>query len=260
MLPSPPMASADDAPAARETAALIAGGAGGVGLAVARRLEALDYRVVLLVRDVRKARKASGTLSREPAVFACDVTDRDAVDEAVREAAARVGPPLVLVNAAGIAESRPLLPPDDGLWEKTLAVNATGPWVTTTACLPYMKDAGSGFVCNVASTAALQGYRYTAAYVASKHAVLGLTRALAADLEGSGVRVTAVCPGFLDTPMTARTVANMTSKTGMSEAKAREALGAMNRSGRLIDPDEVAAGIVALLQGEHDETEPLRID
>lgn len=254
------MAPYDDAPAPEQTAALIAGGAGGVGLAVARRLEVQGYRVVLLVRDARKGREAARRLTSEPAVYACDVTDRKAVDEAVQEAAARVGPPLVLVNAAGVAESRPLLPPDDELWARTLAVNTTGPWLTTTACLPFMKKAGHGFVCTVASTAALEGYRYTAAYVASKHAVLGLTRALAADLAGSGVRVTTVCPGFLDTPMTARTIANMTAKTGMPEAEARAALGGMNRSGRLIDPDEVAAAIMALLAGERTEAEPNRID
>ncbi len=260
MLPSPAMVPSDDAPAPEQTAALIAGGAGGVGLAAARRLEALGYRIVLLVRDVHKGREAARQLEREPAIHACDVTDRAAVEEAVREAAASVGPPLVLVNAAGIAESRPLLPPDDDLWARTLAVNATGPWIATTACLPYMQEAGHGFVCTVASTAALQGYRYTAAYVASKHAVLGLTRALAADLGSSGIRVTAVCPGFLDTPMTARTVANMTAKTGMGEDDARAALASMNPSGRLITPEEVADRIVALLQGAVDEDEPNRMD
>jgi len=260
MLPSPPMRPSAATPAPRETAALIAGGAGGVGLAVAGRLGARGYRVVLLVRDVARARTASAALHTEPAILACDVTRRDAVDAAVAEVIATIGPPLVLVNAAGVAESRPLLPPDDDLWAHTLAVNATGPWLTTTACLPSMKTAGWGFVCNVASTAALRGYRYTAAYVASKHAVLGLTRAMAADLAGSGIRVTAVCPGFLDTPMTVRTIASMTAKTGMDAAAARAALEAMNASGRLIHPDEVAAVIEKLLTGTEEGAEPVRIE
>lgn len=258
---APPAAAVPpDAVPPEEVAALIAGGGGGVGVAVAGRLEKLGYRIVLLVRDAGKARAAAAGLETEPAIYACDVTDRAAVEAAVGAAAQEVGLPLVLVNAAGIAESSRLLPPDDDLWARTMAVNTTGPWITSTACLPWMKDAGQGFICNVASTAALEGYRYTAAYVASKHAVLGLTRAMAADLEDSAVRVTAVCPGFLDTPMTARTVANMTAKTGMAEDAARDALGSMNRSGRLIDPDEVAAAIVGLLHGEHDGTEPLRLD
>jgi len=239
---------------------VIAGGAGGVGLAVAQALEARGHRIVLLVRDVAKARSAAGVLRGEPAIFACDVTERAAVDAAVAEGASSVGLPLILVNAAGIAESRPLLPPDDDLWERTLAVNLTGPWHATTACLPWMKEAGWGFVCNVASTAALEGYPYVAAYVASKHGLLGLSRALAADLAGSGVRVTTICPGFLDTPMTARTVANMTAKTGMDEEAARAALAAMNRSGRLIAPAEVAAGILRLLDGEAAAGVPLRLD
>jgi len=109
-----------------------------------------------------------------------------------------------------------------------------------------MQAAGAGFVCHVASTAALRGYRYTAAYVASKHALLGLSRALAEDLAGTGVRVATVCPGFLDTPMTDRTVANLVEATGMDAAKARAALARMNARGRLIDPGEVAAAVRAL--------------
>jgi NAD(P)-dependent dehydrogenase (short-subunit alcohol dehydrogenase family) len=104
-----------------------------------------------------------------------------------------------------------------------------------------------GRIVNVASTAALKGYRFVAAYVASKHALLGLTRALAEDLRGSGVTVNAVCPGFLDTPMTDRTVAHLVRATGASAAEARATLAAMNASGRLIHPDEVAAAIGALL-------------
>ena len=250
----------DSRPAPQETAALITGGAGGVGQAVARRLDAEGYRVVLLVRDAAAGRRVAETLSGEAHVYTCDVTERAAVEAAVREAARDVAPPLVLVNAAGIAESRPLTPPDDALWEKTLAVNATGPWITSTACLPHMKDAGWGFIANVASTAALEGYAYTAAYCASKHALLGLTRAMAQDLAKSAIRVIAVCPGFLDTPMTERTVANMVAKTGMEPAEARAALGAMNRSGRLITPEEVADAILAQLAGEDGSGEALRLD
>jgi NAD(P)-dependent dehydrogenase (short-subunit alcohol dehydrogenase family) len=247
-------------PPPAETAALITGGAGGLGSAVARALDAQGYRVVLLVRSTARGREVAEGLRGEAAVYACDVTERDAVDAAVRQAAEEIAPPLVLVNAAGIAESRPLLPPDDDLWAKTLAVNVTGPWHAATACLPYMEEAGWGFVCNVASTAGLEGYRYTAAYTTSKHALVGLTRAMAEDLRGSGVRVTAVCPGFLDTPMTARTVANMVRKTGMSEEEARAALAGMNRSERLIDPEEVAAAILDLLQGEGGHGAAVRID
>ncbi|MDA1195136.1 MAG: SDR family NAD(P)-dependent oxidoreductase, partial [Planctomycetota bacterium] len=233
---------------------------GGLGRAVARQLDAAGYRVVLLVRNASAGRAVAQELQGDAAVYVCDVTERSGVDAAVRAASQEIGPPLVLVNAAGIAISRRLLPPDDDVWARTMAVNATGPWHTTTACLPHMQEAGYGFVCNVASTAALEGYAYTAAYCASKHALLGLTRALARDLDGSGVCVTAVCPGFLDTPMTARTIENMVAKTGMSESAAREALGAMNGSGLLIDPEHVAATILQQLAQGSGHGEALRID
>jgi NAD(P)-dependent dehydrogenase (short-subunit alcohol dehydrogenase family) len=248
------------APDPARTAALVTGGAGGLGRAVAARLDAAGWRVVLLVRDAARGREAAAALPGGAAVYACDVRERPAVEAAVHRAQAEVGPPLVLVHAAGIAESRPLLPPDDELWERTLATNATGAWIATTACLPAMRAAGWGFVCHVASTAALQGFRYTAAYTASKHALLGLTRALAADLEGSGTRVTAVCPGFLDTPMTARSVDALVRRTGMTPERARAALASLNRCGHLIDPDAVAARILELLEGGGGHGEAVRID
>ncbi len=258
MLPS--RSVTPDRPAPQETAALITGAAGGLGRAVAKRLDAAGYRIALLVRNAAAGRALAAELTGEAAVYVADVTDRDGVEAAVRETAQNVAPPLVLVNAAGVAESRPLLPPDDEVWERTLRVNATGPWITSTACAPHMEDAGWGFIANVASTAALEGYAYTAAYCASKHALLGLTRAMAKDLEKVGVRVSAFCPGFLDTPMTDRTIANMVAKTGMDADAARAALGAMNRSGRLIDPDEVAAAILEQLAGEGGSGEALRLD
>lgn len=249
-----------DRPDPAETAALVTGAAGGLGRAVARRLDAAGYRVVLLVRNAAAGREVAAGLESEAHVYVCDVTERTGVDAAVREAARDVGPPLVLVNAAGIASSAPLTPPDDALWDQTMAVNATGPYLTATACLPHMEAAGWGFISNVASTAALEGYAYTAAYCASKHALLGLTRAMAADLARTAIRVTAVCPGFLDTPMTDRSIATMVAKTGMSAEDARAALAGMNRSGRLITPEEVADAILGQLAADDGSGEALRLD
>ncbi len=235
-----------------ETAAVITGGAGGLGLSLAAALGGAGYQVALLDRDVRGVEGY--------AAFEADVTDRPSVERAVAQVAETVAPPLVLVNAAGIAESSGLLPPDDDLWSRTQAVNVTGTWIASTACLAPMKEAGAGFICNVASTAALEGFKYTAAYVASKHAVLGLTRAMAMDLDGKGVRVCAICPGFLDTAMTERTVANMTAKTGMPAEDARTAIAKMNRSGRLIQPDEVAEAILHLVASDYSNGEVVRLD
>jgi NAD(P)-dependent dehydrogenase (short-subunit alcohol dehydrogenase family) len=176
------------------------------------------------------------------------VSDRASVARAVDEVRRRAGPPLVLVNAAGIAESRPLLPPDDALWARTIAVNATGAWIVSTECLPAMLEAGRGTIVHVASTAGLKAYRYTAAYTASKHAVIGLARAMAEDLKGKNVGVHAVCPGFMDTPMTDRTVQNIVRKTGRSAAEARAAVAEMNPRGTLVRPEEVADAVLALVR------------
>lgn len=240
--------------------ALITGGGGGVGRAVATQLDALGYRVVLMGRRPEPLETAAEAISDEVVYEVADVTDRDAVQAAVGRLAATLGAPLIVVNAAGIAESAPLLPADDALWDRTMAINATGTWIASTACLPAMREVGAGFIANVASTAALQGYAYTAAYVASKHAMLGLARAMAEDLKRTGVRVATVCPGFLDTPMTDRTVANMVAKTGMSPEDARGALSAMNPSGRLITPTEVGEAIVALLQDPAAHGAEVRLD
>jgi NAD(P)-dependent dehydrogenase (short-subunit alcohol dehydrogenase family) len=216
---------------------------------VARRFLEAGRTVALLDHRAETLARARERIGRDVVVAVADVGDRRAVEDAVARVASHAGPPLVLVNGAGIAESRPLLPPDDDVWHRTMSVNATGTWIVSTACLPLMVAAKWGRIVNVASTAALRAYRYTAAYTASKHAVLGLTRAMALDLAEKGVTVNAVCPGFLDTPMTDRTVANIVKKTGRSEDEARATIAAMNPSGRLIRPEDVAERVFALVEG-----------
>jgi 3-hydroxybutyrate dehydrogenase len=178
--------------------------------------------------------------------FTCDVAVRDDVYAAVRGAEAALGPIDVLVNNAGLAESASFTAMDDELWHRTLAVNLTGPYHCMRAVLPGMLERGEGRIINIASTAAKQGYAYTAAYVASKHGLLGLTRAVAAETGGRGVTVNAICPGWLDTEMTARSVERITAKTGRPAAEARAMLAAMNARGVLIDPAEVAALVARL--------------
>ena len=234
---------------------LITGGWGGLGLAVARRFHAAGHAVALLDR-ARPSAETAAALGFTALHAEADVTDRRSVESALAEVTRALGAPRVLVNGAGIAESGPLLPPDDALFERALAVNVKGSWIAATAVLPAMLAARQGAIVNVASTASFKAYKYVAAYVASKHAVLGLTRALAEDLRGKGVTVNAVCPGFMDTPMTQRTLATIVRSTGRTPEAARATIAALNACGRLISPEEAADAIVALAldprrTGEH---------
>jgi NAD(P)-dependent dehydrogenase (short-subunit alcohol dehydrogenase family) len=155
----------------------------------------------------------------------------------------------VLVNNAGIAGSAPVHRIDLASWERMHRVNATGPLLCIQHVLPGMRERGWGRIVTIASVASHQGAPYIAAYVASKHAVLGLMRALSAELAGTGVTANSVCPGYVRTPMTERTIATIMEKTDRSEDEALAALVGDSRLGRLIEPEEVAAA-VAYLVGE----------
>jgi NAD(P)-dependent dehydrogenase (short-subunit alcohol dehydrogenase family) len=159
---------------------------------------------------------------------------------------AQLGGVDVLVNNAGKGESHPIKDHPDELWHRMIAVNLTSVYYVTRAFVPAMLTGGGGRIINIASTAAKVGEKYVAAYTAAKHGVLGLTRSLAAELVGNGITVNAVCPGFVDTPMTDASVANIAQRTGMSIEQARERLASGNPQKRLIRPDEVAAMVVYL--------------
>ena len=169
----------------------------------------------------------------------CDVTD----EEAVAELFQRVGSVDVLVNNAGIAESAPLARTTLADWRRHLDVNVTGAFLCTRAVLPGMVERGPGRVVTIASTAALVGGRYVAAYTASKHAALGLMRAVAAEVAGTGVTANAVCPSYVRTPMTERTLARISEKTGRSREEALASLEASTPLGRLLEPEEVAEAV-----------------
>ena len=209
--------------------ALVTGGDTGIGKAIADALGTAGF-------DVRTASRRTG----------CDLTDPAMIDQLIKEL-----PRLdVLVNNAGIAESAPLHKTDDAFWQRHFAINVTAPFRLCRAALSLLKAAPRGRIVNVASTAALSGAPYIAAYAASKHALLGLTRVLAKELRG--IAVNAVCPGFVDSPLTDRSVRNITKLTGRDADEAREALAQQNPSGRLIRPEEIAARVLELV--ESDET------
>jgi NAD(P)-dependent dehydrogenase (short-subunit alcohol dehydrogenase family) len=156
----------------------------------------------------------------------------------------------VLVNNAGAAESAPLERTSDELWDRMMAVNAGGAFALCRALIPRMIAAGWGRVINVASNAGLTGYAYTAAYCASKHAVVGLTRAIAIEVARTPVTVNAVCPGWVDTRLLDDSVARIVEKTGRSAAEARRSLEAMSPQRRLVEPGEVAHVVASLCADE----------
>ena len=176
----------------------------------------------------------------------CDVTDEAAVAATFE----RIGPVDVLVNNAGISSSAPLARTTLDDWRSQMDVNATGAFLCTRAVLPGMLERGSGRIVVVASTAGRAGARYTAAYTASKHAAVGLMRAVAAEVAGTGVTANAVCPAFVRTDMTARSVERIVARTGRSEADAEAALAEAAPLGRLLEPEEVAFAVAFLAAPE----------
>jgi NAD(P)-dependent dehydrogenase (short-subunit alcohol dehydrogenase family) len=179
-----------------------------------------------------------------------DLAERAAIDALVRRLADEVGPVDVLVNNAGIAESAPFDRTTDDSWDRTMAVNATAPFLLTRALVPAMIARGWGRVVNVASNAGRSGYAYTAAYCASKHALVGLTRALAVELGKTGVTVNAVCPGWVRTDMAAAAVSNIADKTKRSPEQAERVLAAMSPQNRLMEASEVAFLVRSLCADE----------
>jgi NAD(P)-dependent dehydrogenase (short-subunit alcohol dehydrogenase family) len=170
----------------------------------------------------------------------------------VKAVEAALGPIAILVNNAGIAPSAPFERTDPALWGQTLAVNLTGTYLATRACLPGMLERKWGRVVNVASVAGKVGYPYVSAYCASKHGVVGLTRALGHEVAKRGVTVNAVCPGYVATKMTDDAVTRITSKTGMPADKARAALEGMSPQGRMMSEEEVARLVAFLAEpGQH---------
>ena len=228
-------------PESREAAprvALVTGGGKGVGAAIAHTLAADGMRVALMGRDraaLERTASACGGF-----VVVADVADPAALDRGLAEVREACGTVSVLVHNAGIAPSAPLKATDDAIWEQTMAINVTAAFRLARALVPGMVEAGWGRVINIASVAGLTGFAYTTAYCASKHALVGLTRALAAELARTRVTVNAVCPGFLETEMTERTVATIQGKTGRSAEEARRALEEVSPQRRLFQVEEVA--------------------
>ena len=227
--------------------AVVTGGGSGIGFAIAGALAQDGWLVTIMGRSAARLQAALGQLpAGRVHAGACDVTDADAVDAAFQAAAQQHGPVALLVNNAGGVATAPFAKLSLQDWRAAMDLNFFGTLNCIRAVLPGMTQAGWGRIVNVGSTAGLKGYGYVSAYVAAKHAVVGLTRALALEVAKSGVTVNALCPGYADTEIIAEAVATIQAKTGRSAEEALATFTRTNPQGRLVKPQEVAGAVLWL--------------
>ena len=229
--------------------AVVTGGGRGIGAAVARELAAAGAKVVVAARgedEIGAVAEELRSAGAEAWAVRCDVTDEESVVELARRAEESLRTVDVLVNNAGIAASAPLARTTRAEWDRMMAVNATGVFLCTRAFIAPMVERRWGRVVTVASIAGKAGAAYISAYVASKHAAIGFTRAVAMEVARTGVTVNAVCPGYVDTPLTDQSVARIAEKTGREPDEARRLLEQRSPQGRIYRADEVA-WLVAVL-------------
>lgn len=224
--------------------ALVTGGGSGIGAAAAEALAEAGAKLSLLGRRMEPLETVAERTGGKP--FQCDVTDRDAIGHAFDEARAANGPIDILVINAGIAESAPFHKMGRDSWDRIIATNLTAAFDCSQAAIGDLLASKNGRLIYVASVASLRGIPYAAQYGASKHGLLGLMRSLAAEYAKTSLTVNAVCPGYVDTPMTDQSIARVKTLTGRSEEDSRAAITNMNASGRLVDPKGIAQMILTL--------------
>lgn len=235
----------------KDQIAWITGAGRGIGAACALALAREGLNVALSSRTREDLEEVAGTCAKEGVrtfVAPCDMTDPDTIGVAHERIVKELGPPAVMVNNAGLARGIPFLktiPEDMELHWRTNLMSA---YHCSRLVLPAMKDAGWGRIVNVASVAGKVGAPYTTAYAVSKHALLGLTRSLAQEFAKKGVTVNAVCPGYVDTPMTEKNIRLIAEQTGMDAKKVQERLQAMSPQDRFVTPQEVAQEVAHLCQ------------
>jgi len=223
--------------------AVITGASRGIGRAAALRFAEGGYRVFGLARSLEILERLQREISikgGELKPMRVDASKRPEVIAACEAILSKSGPPAVLINNAGIALSAPLARTKAEDFDQLMAINLVAPFFFCQGLMPAMAAAGGGRVINIASIAALKGHKYTSAYCASKHALLGMTRALAVEFARKGVTVNAVCPGWTDTDMLEGSAKAISAATGRTHEAAREVLAQMNPMGRLIRPEAVA--------------------
>jgi 3-hydroxybutyrate dehydrogenase len=245
--------------------AVITGGGRGIGRAVARALAERGAAVVVSARTTKEIESVAAELAAEghtAHAVPCDVSDESSVGAMAAAAIERLGSVDILVNNAGIAPSNPVKRVTLEEWNRVLGINVTGTFLCTRAFLPGMLERSWGRIINVASVAGLRGSKYISTYCASKHAQIGFTRAVADEVADKGITVNAICPGYVDTPMTEYSVVQITQKAGVSPQEALEHILATSPQKRLIRPEEIAAVAVMLCSrdGEGNSGQAIAID
>ena len=235
--------------------ALITGGGRGIGRAIALAFAHEGAGIVVAARTLAQVEGVAQEITEQShskaLAIACDVSNVKSVEAMFARTSEFFGRGVdILVNNAGIAESAPIGKTDDELWNRHLAINLSGSFYCTRAALPAMTERGWGRIINMASIAGKTGAPYIAAYSASKHGLLGLTRSTALEVAAKGITANAICPGYVDTEMTTRGVENITRKTGRSAEEAMEAIRRMSPQNRLVTSEEVAALALLLASDE----------
>lgn len=226
--------------------ALITGGGRGIGRAIALAFAREGIRIAVAARTAQQVEQVAHEIGNGAIALVCDVADPQSVARMFEQ----VGDVDILVNNAGVAESATLVNTTNELWHKHLSINLSGTFYCTRAALPAMLKKGWGRVINIASIAGKTGAPYIAAYSASKHGVLGLTKSIALEVANAGITVNAICPGYVDTEMVSRGVERIISVTGRSAEQALDTLKKMSPQNRLVTPEEVAALALLLISDE----------
>jgi NAD(P)-dependent dehydrogenase (short-subunit alcohol dehydrogenase family) len=230
--------------------ALITGAGRGIGRAIAIELASQGITTLLVSRskaELQSVREEIVAAGGTAFIYTCDLIESANIAPLCERLLDEHRTIPILVNNAGMAKSFKLEETTSTFWDQVMNINVTAPFLLSKALVPQMKNAKRGFIINIASTAALYGFSYGAAYCASKHALLGLSRALELELKRFGIRVAAIMPGFVKTDVLMQSIENIAMRTGRSREEAEAELARLNRSGRIIEPRDIAKIVRDLL-------------